>query len=189
VTTQEGWATNVVGSITTPEIEPAVRVYGGTSGATTTTSVPVACAILTNGTAACWGDNTYGEILAGTGVTSVSAPTVIPGATSVVAMAFGRTPLGSTGGFMCLAEQGAGVYCAGGPNTQGVLGNGTALASPNALSPVQGLQNVVELAAGVNHVCARRADGSVACWGNNDYGQLGNGTKTTQFAPVTVGAW
>ena len=48
---------------------------------------------------------------------------------------------------------------------------------------------VVQLAAGANHACALRADGSIACWGNNDYGQIGDGTKTTRFSPVTVGAW
>src|SRR5687767_12785630 len=33
-----------------------------------------------------------------------------------------------------------------------------------------------QLATGIQHSCARRPSGAVACWGRNQYGQLGNGT-------------
>ena len=36
------------------------------------------------------------------------------------------------------------------------------------------------------HACAIRADNSVACWGNNDYGQLGDGTQIGRTTPVAV---
>ena len=35
------------------------------------------------------------------------------------------------------------------------------------------LTGVVEVAAGGDHACARLADGRVACWGYNEYGQAG----------------
>ena len=47
--------------------------------------------------------------------------------------------------------------------------------------------DVVELAAGTSHSCARTASGQVACWGSNQRGQLGGGTKhrsTGQPTPV-----
>ena len=34
---------------------------------------------------------------------------------------------------------------------------------------------VVELAAGANHVCARLSTGEVRCWGENNFGAVGNG--------------
>ena len=46
---------------------------------------------------------------------------------------------------------------------------------------------LVELAAGSSHTCARAASGQVACWGSNQRGQLGGGTKhrsTGQPTPV-----
>lgn len=39
------------------------------------------------------------------------------------------------------------------------------------------LTEVVQIAAGLNHTCALRADGTVWCWGDNFYGQLGRGTS------------
>ncbi|MSP17434.1 MAG: hypothetical protein EXR73_12655 [Myxococcales bacterium] len=36
--------------------------------------------------------------------------------------------------------------------------------------------SAVEIALGTQHACARRADGTVLCWGDNQFGQLGLGT-------------
>jgi len=38
-----------------------------------------------------------------------------------------------------------------------------------------GVPQGIQLAAGANHTCARLDDGSVKCWGANDFGQLGLG--------------
>ena len=46
---------------------------------------------------------------------------------------------------------------------------------------------VVQLALGDGHGCAlAAADGSVACWGKNDHGQLGNGGTSDAAAAVAV---
>ena len=44
-----------------------------------------------------------------------------------------------------------------------------------------------KLSAGGSHTCAILTDGSLWCWGANDYGQLGLGDKTNRLSPVRVG--
>lgn len=42
------------------------------------------------------------------------------------------------------------------------------------------------ITAGIGHTCAITPEGGVRCWGNNDYGQLGDGTNTGSNVPVNV---
>ena len=53
---------------------------------------------------------------------------------------------------------------------------------------VQGLSRttVSAIAKGNYHGCALLSDGSMKCWGRNNYGQLGDGTTTDRFATVSV---
>ncbi|MFZ5469582.1 MAG: hypothetical protein ACOZIN_09105 [Myxococcota bacterium] len=39
------------------------------------------------------------------------------------------------------------------------------------------------LSVGASHTCARKMDGSLWCWGDNNYGQLGDGTTITSVFP------
>jgi alpha-tubulin suppressor-like RCC1 family protein len=45
---------------------------------------------------------------------------------------------------------------------------------------------LVELVSGPAHVCGLDAAGAIHCWGNNDWGQLGDGTDAVRLAPVAV---
>lgn len=45
---------------------------------------------------------------------------------------------------------------------------------------------LVALAAGGDHACALRTGGGVSCWGRNDDGQLGDGTRTPRSRDVPV---
>lgn len=63
-----------------------------------------------------------------------------------------------------------------GYNGSGRLGDGivTRWLTPTA---VPGLGNVVEIAAGSVHTCARLMDGTMRCWGSNRRGQIGPGSN------------
>lgn len=77
----------------------------------------------------------------------------------------------------------AGLYCWGG-NSLGELGDGT---MTDSAVPVRALavgDDVVEVAAHSGRTCVRRSTGQVACWGNNDRGQLGDGTRNNALAAV-----
>ena len=82
-----------------------------------------------------------------------------------------------------------------GSNESGQLGTGTtgsepsdggASAPPDAPRLVPGIAKVAEIAAGGAHTCVRLEDTSVRCWGANDFGQLGDATKTARPSPVIL---
>ena len=70
-------------------------------------------------------------------------------------------------------------------NTNGQLGNGTTVAS-TIPTPVTGLSNVADVAAGPYYSLAVKVDGTVWGWGYNGNGNLGDGTTTNRLLPVQV---
>ncbi len=74
-----------------------------------------------------------------------------------------------------------------GSNDQGQLGDGQEPGvGVHSSVPIRILSDVVEIAAGKHHALARKADGSVWAWGNNLYGQVGDGTQENQNVPVPI---
>lgn len=87
------------------------------------------------------------------------------------------------------AKKVAGTVSCWGDDSQGQTGAGAPADGGIALvpRPVSGVEDAVDLAAGRNHSCVVRADGTVACWGYNFDGQLGNGESGDQSnVPVQV---
>lgn len=66
------------------------------------------------------------------------------------------------------------------------IGPVTGTTAPNWSSPVRILTDAVEIASGPHHALALKKDGTVWSWGDNDAGQLGNGTKRLSLKPVQV---
>ena len=80
------------------------------------------------------------------------------------------------------AQRAAGLFCWG-SNFAGELGNGD---MQEALRPVQATLaggDIVELGANSGRTCVRRSDGQVACWGLNEQGQIGDGTRVASLSP------
>nr|WP_291907757.1 hypothetical protein [Candidatus Microthrix sp.] len=42
------------------------------------------------------------------------------------------------------------------------------------------------MTAGYVHSCALNDDGTAACWGDNSWGELGDGTTTSRLSPTQV---
>lgn len=130
-----------------------------------------------------WGSDSYGEIGDG-GPLGVNAPVPVEVVhlTDVVAVSAGQT--------YSLALSHDGTVWAWGDNSQGQFGLGTSTpASSSTPQQVPGVSNIVAIAAGAYHALALRADGLVYSWGQNPYGQLGNGSSDasqTDYAPAQV---
>ena len=56
--------------------------------------------------------------------------------------------------------------------------------TPTQTSSLGTDRTAVAITAGDYHTCAILDDGSVSCWGDNDYGQLGDGTNTDRNTPT-----
>jgi alpha-tubulin suppressor-like RCC1 family protein len=85
----------------------------------------------------------------------------------------------------CVIVTTGGVKCWG-LNSAGQLGVGTRFNRYSAVDLSGLTSGVVALASGSAHTCAVTAAGGVKCWGENDMGQLGDGTLADRTAPVDV---
>jgi alpha-tubulin suppressor-like RCC1 family protein len=82
----------------------------------------------------------------------------------------------------------AGTVWAWGLNSDGELGNGTVTPYSGLSTPVQAanLSSVVSVRGGEQHSVALKSDGTVWTWGNDGWGQLGNGKYLSSSTPIQV---
>jgi len=174
-----GGAVRCWGNDTSGQVGNGATSTTGVLTATAVTGLPSAasgvaagqlhsCALLTNGTVYCWGDNSVGQLGNGTLVNSLT-PVAVSGLSSVASIS-------SWGSHTC-ARLSSGTLRCWGQNTRGQLGNGVVAAS--STTPVTaGATTFSQVTAGGRHTCGQYlSNGSVRCWGYNDYGQVGDSTS------------
>jgi len=147
----------------------------------------------------CWGDNGLWQLGFPTGQGYVNVPTRVVGffaGTAFAALTAGAYHTCAAWGMIGFA---ASTHCWG-DNSTGALGNGNTTSHYFDVSdPVSGLPGVSSLAAGGyyvmpmpmvyqyrGHTCALLNTGAVRCWGENEDGQLGDGSTTDQLTPSDV---
>jgi alpha-tubulin suppressor-like RCC1 family protein len=144
-------------------------------------------ALRSDGRVMSWGYNVHGQLGNGSTTDSpVPIEVVNSGALTgkqVIAL--------SAGPFHNLALCSDGTVVAWGYNNHGQLGDGTKASSPVpvTVNPVGALlgKSVISVHAGVYHSFALCSDGTIAAWGYNDEGELGNGSTTGSLQAVAVG--
>ena len=143
------------------------------------------CALHQDGAIFCWGDNEYGQ-LSNWSEDPVYSPTPVQ-----VKNIDDITAIAAGGSHSCALHQDGTISCWG-RNSSGQLGNDQEdlVYSPTPVQ-VKNIDDIAAIAAGGSHSCALRQDGAIFCWGDNEYGQLGDGTGGAygdeSLVPVRVG--
>jgi alpha-tubulin suppressor-like RCC1 family protein len=137
------------------------------------------CGITTLNQAYCWGVNFTGEL--GNGSSSAGA-TARP---SPVIGGFRFLEARAGNDFSCGLTTENRAYCWG-SNDQGQLGTGSPAQYSLGPVAVAGGRRFTAVNATGWHACALNADHVAFCWGDNRFGQLGDGTTTNRRAPVRV---
>jgi len=100
------------------------------------------------------------------------------------------TPLGpisvDAGNRHSLALMSNGTVRAWGSNKEGQLGVGASTDNSLVPIPITGLTGVSAISAGDDHSLALMNTGTIMGWGQNLYGEVGNGDNVTHYIPVSV---
>ena len=169
--------TQTCGTVYTPCSSTPVKVSVLTNVVQISLGGRHTCAVLSNGTAKCWGWNKYGQLGNGTTSTPRLTPVAVDGLTNAIQIALG-------GRHTCAVLSNGTAKCWG-FNGEGQLGDGTRT-QRNTPVTVSGLTNAVQIALGEEHTCAVLRDGTAKCWGDGNSGQLGDGSTTERLTPVFV---
>lgn len=194
------WGQNTVGQLgngTTAFSSTPVQVKeAGTADKTLTNVMAISAkqyhsvALKADGTVWAWGHNAYGQLGQATTTTYRTTAAKVSGLTDVKAI--------STGGTHTLAVKTDGTVWAWGSNSHGQLGNG---ANADCVTPVQvqrlvevpatsevpahtelfPLKDIVAVSTGFHASYALKGDGTVWAWGDNTYGQIGDGKTGPEF--------
>jgi alpha-tubulin suppressor-like RCC1 family protein len=166
------WGYNTYGGLgngTTTDSAVPVRVTGISNAIAIAIGSQYRCALLSTGSIRCWGnDGARGQV-----------PVDVSDISTAVAVAAGDE-------HGCALLRDGSVQCWG-DNGLGQFGIGTVSYAPiTAPSAVSGISTAIAVSASYNHTCAVLRDGSVQCWGGNDYSKLGIGIPVYSAVPVTV---
>ena len=146
------------------------------------------CAIRPGGSLKCWGSNFTGELGLGDTFARGDNPGEMGDALPAVDLGTGRKVVSIARGYLhsCALLDNATVKCWGLGLSTGTYGDGPGEMG-DTLVPIDfGFgQTVMAISTG-GHACAILADGSVKCWGSNDYGQLGLGDAISRLFPSDV---
>ena len=166
------------------------------------------CIVHQGGEVSCWGSNASGQLGTSTAVFSRDFPGVVTGLSDAVAIAAGDTT-------SCAIDDDGDLWCWGWPyrtTPERITGLEEVVSVSIGVDRVcavddlgdvycwqigdlrvgltsrriTDISDAVQVAAGDGTYCVLHADGDVSCWGQNDVGQVGDGTTRNRSRPVQL---
>jgi alpha-tubulin suppressor-like RCC1 family protein len=189
------WGDNRFGQLGTGDHEnhpEPTRIHVGGLGITriylaeglgdiTSDSAVFTCAITTDSSLWCWGDNRMGQLGSGD-LMARASPTKVEQAPLMMGVA--KATNGA--GHVCAWTTDGKLYCWG-RNDTGQLGVGDTM--PRSTPAEVNITFAIDkLIAGGDFTCVKGTDKSLWCWGDNQFGQLGLGNSSPTTVPTQVTA-
>ncbi len=176
------WGLNTFGNIgdgTTMQRSTPTLVAGNLTFASLSAGYYYTCGVTTSGAAYCWGSNTYGNLGDGT-TTARYTPVAIAGNLTFRSLSTGYDET-------CGVTTNGAAYCWG-YNTNGGLGDGTTIRRSTPMKVAGNLSFTSLSVAGdlIGYSCGVTTSGAAYCWGDNYWGQLGDGTTMQRSTPTLV---
>jgi alpha-tubulin suppressor-like RCC1 family protein len=139
------------------------------------------CATNSAGAIYCWGSDNYDQLgIPGYLSYYSPSPLLIPSGSKVWAQA-------SAGTYTSCGRTTAGVAYCWGDNNYGTIGNGTTTSTPNATAVTSSGQVWAQLVGGSYFNCGRTIANVAWCWGDDSYGELGDGGLASEHdSPIMV---
>jgi alpha-tubulin suppressor-like RCC1 family protein len=155
------------------------------SGLTTAVSIGAgdrhSCAFISATSIKCWGADDVGQL--GNGATTGNQG--VPFAASGIASAADVVSGGPGSNHTCYRRSDNALRCFG-SDSNGQLGNNTALANQVSRVTVSGVANASAIRLGATHTCAMLTDATMKCWGSDASGQLGENDGSAVNEPVPI---
>lgn len=174
------WGENQSGQLGRGDREPqqsALRVPGLSGVLQVEAGQEHTCALMEDRTLRCWGWGLHGQL--GTGrLDDELVPTDVPGVAGVVEVQ-------ACNAHTCARDDQGRVLCWG-ANWSAQLGADASTEPGLTPGYMVGIPSATQLSCSMDHTCVLTEIGDVYCWGDNQGGQLGDGTEEPRASPVKV---
>jgi alpha-tubulin suppressor-like RCC1 family protein len=178
------WGPNTQGQLgdnsTTPKSSPVQTVATGNNWKYVSSRGEFVAAIKTNGTLWIWGQNSNGQLGDNTTTSKSSPVQTVAGGTDWLQISAGTDHMSGI-------KTDNTLWCWG-KNTYGQLGDNTNIPKSSPVQTVVTGTVWKQVSSGHDHTGSVKTNNRLWLWGRNDYGQLGDNSRTHKSSPVQTSA-